>query len=167
MKKRIENTTKNWCDEKGIIYSNNRVMKLREDKDGYLRLNLIINKKPKTIHVHTIIANTFLPNLENKPQVNHKDGDKKNNSVENLEWCTPKENTQHAYKTGLHKGVRSSVKITNNDKVLCFDSVGELCMFLDVNRCTIYRRLHGGSFCNYKGWNIIINRIKKRLMSCE
>lgn len=71
------------------------------DKKGYLRTALVIDGKSKTIKVHRIIALTFIPNPENKPQVNHGDGVKTNNRVDNLFWATNAENVQHAYDTGL------------------------------------------------------------------
>ena len=58
-------------------------------------------------YVHRIVAKTFIPNPENKTDVNHKDGNKKNNHVDNLEWVTKSENTRHAYSTGLLKVVHS------------------------------------------------------------
>lgn len=71
-------------------------------KFGYLRVSLWKAGKPKKIHIHTIVAMAFIPNPENKAQVNHKDGNKINNSVNNLEWNTASENMQHAFDNGLH-----------------------------------------------------------------
>lgn len=57
----------------------------------------------KLYRMHTLVAKAFLPNFYNKPHVNHKDGNRRNNRLYNLEWCTRSENMQHAYDTGLNK----------------------------------------------------------------
>ena len=75
----------------------------REDKYGYLYVRLSIDGNSKHRTIHRLVAETFLPNKQNLPQINHKDGNKKNNKVSNLEWCTQKHNMQHAIKTGLWK----------------------------------------------------------------
>lgn len=72
---------------------------------GYRVINVPNGKyKHKLVFLHRMIAMTFIPNPNNKPQVNHIDGDKLNNRVDNLEWVTCAENIQHAYKTGLNPG---------------------------------------------------------------
>ena len=70
---------------------------------GYPQLTLYRNKKKFNKTVHRLIAEAFLPNPEQKPFLNHKDGDKANFQLSNLEWVTPSENSAHAYKTGLCK----------------------------------------------------------------
>jgi hypothetical protein len=72
---------------------------------GYLSINLIDKKTNKSTRngVHRFVAEAFIDNPQNKPCVNHIDGNKQNNKVENLEWCTYQENSIHAFKTGLNK----------------------------------------------------------------
>lgn len=83
---------------------NERILIPDVDRYGYLRVCLFYSKggyiRKK---VHRLVAEAFLPNVNELPQVNHKDGDKKNNNVDNLEWCTAKENLRHALETGLRK----------------------------------------------------------------
>lgn len=74
------------------------ILKPRISNCGYLRIALNKNKSKKQYSIHRLVAKAFIPNSENKSQVNHIDGVKTNNFVENLEWVTPSENTTHSYK---------------------------------------------------------------------
>ena len=76
---------------------NGRKIKPQPNGKGYLRFSL----GGKMVFVHRLVAELYVPNPENKPQVNHKDGNKCNNSADNLEWVTNQENRNHAVKTGL------------------------------------------------------------------
>lgn len=87
--------------------------RLREGRDlkfkntrGYLRVNLSLAGIQTTHAVHRLVAQTFIPNPDDKPQINHKDADKANNVVSNLEWCTGAENMDHAHNLGLCRGYR-------------------------------------------------------------
>ena len=77
-----------------------KLLKLSMNRFGYLRFTAKKDNITKTLHVHRIVLLTFNPNDEIK-QVNHIDGNKTNNKLENLEWCTDSENKIHAYKIGL------------------------------------------------------------------
>lgn len=73
-----------------------------DNGNGYLIVNLKHNGKQQMITVHRLVAEHFITNSEMLPEVNHKDGNKSNNNVNNLEWCTRIDNINHAVKTGLH-----------------------------------------------------------------
>lgn len=90
-------------------------------KMKYPRVSLMKNKKTNTEYLHRIVANAFVPNPSNKDEVNHKDGDKSNCDIKNLEWVTHKENIHHAFATGLNKGSRgekgSNAKLSEQEVI--------------------------------------------------
>ena len=79
-----------------------KILKLFKSNAGYLQARVYKgNNKNVTVYVHRLVAMAFVPNTDNKRDVNHIDGNKSNNSVINLEWVTPKENVNHAQRMGL------------------------------------------------------------------
>ena len=88
----------NWGRVKSFNYKNSgkeRLMKPYKTTGGYFQVKLQKNRKSKNCRVHRLVAETFLPNPENLPEVNHIDEDKTNNRVDNLEWKTHKDNVNH------------------------------------------------------------------------
>ena len=119
---------------------------------GYCKVVLRKNSKSYNIYVHQLVAETFILNPENKPEVNHKDGNKLNNWVNNLEWVTHSENLKHAYKIGLHthKGINHLWhKLSEND-VLCIHGLylngmkqKEIGMLYNITQGNIFHIVNG------------------------
>lgn len=86
-----------------------KILKLCTDKYGYLKVGLFKNNKVKTYYVHRLVAEVFLPNPNNYKEVNHKDENKQNNVVSNLEWCDAKYNSNYGT-----RNERMSKSLTNN-----------------------------------------------------
>lgn len=91
----------------------------RENSNGYLRVTARFKgeKKSYAHFVHRLVAEAFVPNPENKPFVNHKDGNKHNNHATNLEWCTKSENEKHAWRTGLKTDVATKGELHGMHKL--------------------------------------------------
>lgn len=83
-----------------IAYWTKSIVIKPANAEGYWQVVLSKDKKRKTIKLHILVAQAFIPNPDNKPQVNHKDSLRSNNCVENLEWATAQENVQHSYDSG-------------------------------------------------------------------
>ena len=83
-----------------------KILRLCKNKDGYLCVHLHKNGKGYAKKVHRLVTAAFIPNPEGKTEVNHIDGNKTNNRVENLEWATHSENMHHAWETGLCKALK-------------------------------------------------------------
>lgn len=128
-------------DEQGNVFSYKRkkpaLLVPCLNKFGYLNVCLRKDGKARVLKVHRLVAEAFLPNPGNKPQVNHKDGDKTNNCVQNLEWATASENVQHAVRNGFLGNLRG-VKIVETGQVFrslkdCAEHIrGD---FGDISRC--------------------------------
>lgn len=93
-------------------------MKPKINRCGYVLVPLTKNKKVKWMFVHKLVLQTFIPNPNNKKQGNHIDGNKLNNCVDNLEWVTPKENIEHAYRTGLKKTWSYKIAQIKNGQII-------------------------------------------------
>lgn len=113
---------------------NGKIMNPYKTTKGYLQIDISLDgrarKNRRHLAIHRLVAIAFLPNPNNYPQVNHKDGDKTNNHVWNLEWVTAKENTNHAIKTGLRVNSGEefhSSKLSNKD-------VHKICKLLEENK---------------------------------
>jgi hypothetical protein len=96
--KRIAERKNSRCIKVGGI-----ILKPSRSNIGYLFVVPRKNGVPHTLYIHKLVANAFIPNPESKPQVNHINGVKTDNKVDNLEWCTQSENIKHSFKTLGHK----------------------------------------------------------------
>ena len=125
----MNNFTEVWKDIQGYegIYQVSSLGKVRSAKGlksqrnngrGYLQVELWKHNKGKAFYVHRLVANAFLKNERNFPTVNHKDGNKKNNCVNNLEWCTYSYNNIHALKHGLRHSNRNNAHMSKRVEAL-------------------------------------------------
>lgn len=90
-----------WASPDGYVCNGRKIMKTYTINSGYQCLKLHNACGRKSVLLHRLIAEVFIPNPENKPEVNHIDGNKGNNAVSNLEWVTSSENKLHALRTGI------------------------------------------------------------------
>lgn len=90
-----------FVDEHGNLFNKHgRQIKFYENQKGYMITQIRVDGKNKTIAQHRLVAMAFIPNPDNKPEVDHKDGNRKHNHRSNLRWATREENVQHSYRYG-------------------------------------------------------------------
>lgn len=128
------------------------ILKHSLNKQGYHRVNLYNDFGMKSKFVHRLVAQAFIPNPEHKPEINHIDEDKANNTVNNLEWSTRKENINHGTRNDRSSKKQSIPIIATNLKT------GESREFYGINECARQLSLDGGHICKV---------LKGRLTQCK
>lgn len=139
-------------DEGRHIYE--RILSL-SNCHGYVSVVLCKNSITKTFMVHRLVAKAFIPNPNNYPCVNHKDENKKNNYVENLEWCTQKQNANYGTRNaraGLGHGKRTIQYDLDGNEIRRWDSTAEACRYYGVTRSVISSACTGliHTVCGFK-----------------
>lgn len=122
---------------------------------GYLKFNLRLNHKQKTVYVHQLVAEAFIENPNGYMEINHKDEDKKNNHVDNLEWCERKYNQNYGT-LGIRLSVSHSRKIRCKENGMIFDSITDAAKKMNTCKTAISNNIHGRSktSCGYT-WEYI------------
>lgn len=141
-------------DTNGVVYGRDGRILKPSTPNNYELVNLSCDGKKfgKTMQVHRIVAMQFIPNPENKPTVNHIDGNKRNNKIENLEWATFKEQNIHARDCLKVKYGESTAKevvsISRDGKtVRHYKSSSEAAREYNVNKCSVNAWIHGTKNC--------------------
>lgn len=108
--------------------------------NGYCRVIIKNKKVKKNILVHRLVAQAFIPNPENKKTVNHKDGNRKNNNVTNLEWCTQKENIKHSWSV-LNREHGNNNKVLNTETGEIYKNIKEAALKNNIKYTTLVAML--------------------------
>ena len=157
---RIKRIQKQQIDTLGRKYNyKERILKQTNDKDGYLFVSLRKDKKDKCFRVHRLVASAFIPNVNNYPQVNHKDENKANNRVDNLEWCDNKYNCNYGNRTRKISNKVSKFMIIQKDLQGNLIKVWDRNEIYDLTKKYNYQRIRDQIRKNLKPKEFIWERI--------
>ena len=122
-----------------------KILNTFTSKTGYVRVALHINKKVNKFSVHRLVAQAFIPNQDNKPQVNHKDEKRDNNNVNNLEWVTAKDNSNYGTRPKKISEIKSKpvISVSAGGLMRWFKSATEAANTLNVQNKNITKVLYG------------------------
>lgn len=153
-------------DENGNVYSHrsNKYLKSNDDGHGYLYVNLCYFGQHKSKKIHRLVAETFIPNPNNLPCVNHKDENTHNNNVNNLEWCTYEYNNTYGNRLNSivqkiidkddHKQKVKVVKCDKNthEKISIYKSIGDAARDVNGSHSNIIACIKGRQKSSYGYW---------------
>ena len=120
----------------GVVVRKEKILKTNNTYNGYLNVRLFKDKM-KGIGVHRLVAQVFVPNPNNLPQVNHIDGNKKNNRADNLEWCDASFNQEHALETRLKKVHKVKQYDLNGNYIKTWDSIKEVTKHFNISHVSL------------------------------
>lgn len=167
-------------NENGVIFScvKNKIKAQQLNQKGYYMVNLYKDNSHKNMLIHRLVAQAFIPNPENKPCINHINGIKTDNRVENLEWCTYSENNRHSIrvlgnkkppqnflnkfgKDNIHSKIVLQIK--NRDIVNIFYGISEASRITGIRRNNISNAVNNNKHYNAGGfqWRHFSNEFKK------
>ena len=163
MRKQIIGFEDYWIDTEGKVWSM-KFGKVKErkpvkHKDGYFQINLRKDGKVKNLLIHRLVAIAFIPNPKNYTQVNHLNGIKTDNKLENLEWCNNSMNQKHAFRIGKQNNKGSKhpqVKLSDEEAIEIFQRLNngqsptEIAKDYPITRQAIYEMKHGRSWTHLK-----------------
>lgn len=137
----------------GFRTTQGKILKPSLLKNGYYKVDLRQNQKHKNLLVHRLVAQSFIPNPNNLPEVNHKDTNPSNNRIDNLEWCNQSHNIKYAYKYGNAKPTKGCFQIGNiphnRRKINQYSKNKEfICSYISIKEASDYTHIKRSAINN-------------------
>lgn len=152
---------KEWIGGNGEVHKHEgKQLKPYINSNGYYEVGLSKDGKSYNYKIHQLVAHVYLTNPENKPQINHKDGNKLNNHISNLEWVSAKENTQHSFNNLLQIPVKGKSHgraraVINLDTLSMFDTGVEASLHMGLGKNAVRNAIKQGTRAGGYYWNYL------------